>query len=163
MTSHEQLWAGSLRATRVVYDPSIQVSDNIYAIFYAVRTESLEIWRRALARSLATREFATADRLEASEWLETYAIWKTRNCLEIERKQESVRNSQLRIVGLHTNFVGSQCRGFQFVEAVERSEPECRKCHRTLATVATLVCLGCRWIICHDCGACGCGREQDRF
>jgi hypothetical protein len=165
MSAHQKLWAGSLRATRVVYDPGIQVSDNIYAIFFAVRTESLDIWRRALAKSIAKKEFATTDHAEASQWLERYAGWKTCNHLEIEQKQESVRSSQLRIVGMHRAFVvGDSMReykGFLFVEEAKRRDPECRKCSSGLATVASLKCLDCGWIICHNCGACGCGWGQE--
>lgn len=43
---------------------------------------------------------------------------------------------------------------------LERHDSYCYSCGEPVNTDVDMICKACRWVVCHECAACGCGHEK---
>ena len=150
------LRAGSLGGGFVVYDETIQLNENVYVLFYSVTAKGIDVWRRGLARG--SYRACSADDPRADTWFEAYSDWRQRAETEVTEKHSIIQRNQSRIIAKHRGYAETYgYLGYRYTRDPVVREPDCLACGHGLSSYGTLECLRCHWVICHSCGACGCG------
>lgn len=150
------LHAGSVAGKFVVYDPAIQLEENIFVLFYSITTNGIDIWRRGLAQ----RSYQACSKIDPrlGTWFDAYLLWRVGAEAEVAKKRSTIQRNQSRIIAKHKaraesyGYIGSH-----YVRHPVVREPDCLACGHGLSSYGALECLRCHWVVCHSCGACGCG------
>lgn len=167
MDAETQIWLGSLNGMHVVYDPEIQVPGSRWVLLFQVRRNCLIPYHKAQARSVM---HSLGDHESRAGMLQAYELWRrsaTQAALDdaandIRRKDEHLTAKLANASALHRRRLEKVSLAYRGV-----TEPDgkgvirntvCRGCHRDIGTDAHLLCNGCEWILCLNCGTCGCGR-----
>lgn len=161
------LWVGAINEVHVVYDPALQVPGSRWVLLYLVNREKPVPYRRRHARTVAVKHDASHP--EYLRNLERYLGW--RGALNSEQVQALFNDIRLKdgtleeetetTRGKHEAFLSP--RRSKYLGAVEPKfsgfvrNANCMQCHRAIGSDLNLECNACRWIVCPNCGACGCG------
>jgi hypothetical protein len=160
------LWLGSINGLHAVVDPSIQVDESRWVIIYIALHKRLIPYEKAHGRSIwkdLSGEDDDAERLRADYqgWLAAQGDGPVAAAKDLVGKNDVVTARRLadakdkhraRLEKKSKRYMGvTEPDGRGFIR-----NAECYECHRVLGSEAHLQCIGCRWIVCSNCGACGC-------
>jgi hypothetical protein len=162
----QDLWIGSINGLHAVVDPTIQVKDSRWVLIYLALHQRIVPYEKAHGRSV-WKEFAgekdDADRLRAE-----YCAWRMRQraedmaaAVDIIRQHDVVTTRRLADAeAKHRARLEKRALRYRGVTEPDGREfvrnAECHDCHRALGSETHLKCGACHWIVCSNCGACGC-------
>ncbi|HEY0682498.1 MAG TPA: hypothetical protein VGD45_09215 [Steroidobacter sp.] len=163
-----ELWFGTLNGISVVYDPSLQVAGSRWVLLFAVPHQRVIPYQKAHARSVSKPLHDTQRQLAAAEayqaWRATTSAAKITEAMEDIRRKDAFLAQKLEGVRvLHRRSLERQMLPYRGV-----TEPDgrgfirnasCRGCHRAIGSDIHLLCNSCGWIVCSNCGTCGCQRH----
>ena len=166
MDATSRKWLGSLNGMHVLYDPEIQVPGSRWVLLFQVRRNGLIPYHKAHARSVI---HPLSDHESGASILQSYEHWRrsiTQSTLDeaandIRRKDEHLKDKLTHARAMHRLRLEKASVTYCGV-----TEPDgrgsirntvCRGCHRDIGTDAHLLCNSCGWILCLNCGTCGCG------
>lgn len=164
MTDTQGMWAGAINGIHAVFDPSIQLEGSRWILLFLVAHARLVAYERAHARSISR----AIDLKDAQEALETYERWRQtqeRSTIEaaidaLRVKDETTTKRIARATAMHQKRLEKRAVTYRgVIEPTGRGyvrTSECHDCHRPLGGESHLECAGCHWIVCSNCGACGC-------
>jgi len=166
MIKLDKLWVGSINGFHAVFDPEIQVEESRWVLLYIINRETVVPYRRLIARAEAKKH--QPDHPEFNSNIEKYLNWRNaKTTEEIEELKRDVRhkdtvaqNEIARIKTLHQKYLSIDDEAYLGV-----SEPTsgsnirdsvCFNCHNKVSSHLNLRCKACGWMICGQCGFCGC-------
>ncbi len=81
---------------------------------------------------------------------------------EIEKNIESIKKN---IIASHKQVMDDLGKSYKGVGSIQffRRTNHCYKCKKPVDNAYDLVCNACNWIICSNCGSCGCGYNGPIF
>jgi hypothetical protein len=170
MDAETELWFGTLNGMHVVYDPEIQVPGSRWVLLFQVRRNCLIPYHKSHARSVL---HALTDPDSRVGVLRAYQAWRrsaAQSTLDevidnIRRKDKHLEEKLANAIAMHRRSLERVSIAYGGV-----AEPDgrgiirntvCRGCHRAIGTDSHLLCKRCEWIVCLNCGTCGCGYSQD--
>jgi hypothetical protein len=160
------LWFGSLNGMHVVYDPEIQIPGSRWVLLFQVRRNCLIPYHKAHARSVL---HPLNDGDSQVGVLKAYQAWRRSAAQStLDEALNDIRRKDRHLEGKMANAIAMHRRSLAKASIAYRgaSEPDgrgiirnavCRGCHRAIGTDAHLLCNRCEWIVCLNCGTCGCG------
>jgi len=156
---------GVINGLVVVYDPEIQMRNSRWVLLFAAAHSRLIAYQKSHARSVMTPPRESESRSDA---LRKYEAWRNaasqelveRARSEVARKDESLAKILVRATEKHRRQLEGM--GIRYCGVTEPDgrgpvrDATCRGCHRAIGSDSHLLCTGCRWIVCLNCGTCGC-------
>jgi hypothetical protein len=163
-----ELWFGTLNGITIVYDPAIQVPGSRWVLLFAVIHQRLIPYQKAHARSVAKPLHDEESRVAAAGAYEGWRQSRSETMLteasnDIHRKDVLLARKLEDIIHKHRCSLEREAQTYRGV-----TEPDgrgfirntsCRACHRAIGSDTHLICNSCKWIVCSNCGTCGCQRH----
>ena len=162
----ETLWAGAINGVHVVFDPELQCESSRWVLLYMVVHGKVIAYRRRHARTVAQKHAQNHPQREAN--LAHYRNWRFSLSAEafqslredLRHKDATVEREIANTEQMHKQFVS-----LAHIDYPGTHEPmhtsfsrnaECLQCRRTLGSDLNIECKACHWMVCRNCGACGC-------
>ena len=162
----EPLWVGSINGVHVVYDPQLQTDGSRWVLLYMVAQGKVIAYRRRHARTVAQKHAQEHPQREAN--LTLYRTWRASLSPEsleslredLRRKDATVEREIANTEQLHRRFLSLAPSAYPGTREPSRTSSirnaECLQCHRALGSDLNIECKACHWMVCVNCGACGC-------
>lgn len=162
------LWFGTINGISVVYDPDIQVAGSRWVLLFAVLHQRLIPYQKSHARSVARPLHDTESRVAVARAYEAWCQIRPQTTLsdaanDVRRKDAFLAKKLEDVTTMHRRSLERQSLPYRGV-----TEPDgrgfirnasCRGCHRAIGSDIHLLCNSCQWIVCSNCGTCGCQRH----
>jgi hypothetical protein len=160
------LWIGSINGLHAVVDPAIQVQDSRWVLIYLAIHKRLVPYEKAHGRSV-WKDFG-GDEDEANRLRAEYRAWyalqspeQMAAAVEVIKKNDAVTAGRLaNAEAKHRKQLEKRSLPYRGIIIPDGwgfiRHAECYDCEQVLGSETHLECRVCRWIVCSNCGACGC-------